>query len=200
MPLSTVGSETEGCSTAQQSIALPLGNVSGKIALIDRGSCSFVEKVLGAQEGGAVGVIVINNVDGPPLAMGGSDAPGYAITIPSVMISKADGAILKAQLLAGATIVGSLKRNTPPRANRDGDIDNGVIAHEYGHGISNRLTGGPRALSPLGGAEQGGEGWSDYVALYMTLRNNDLSTCYCRTSKWRTAQKKHWQLCYLSKL
>ena len=27
--------------------------------------------------------------------------------------------------------------------NRDGDLDNGVITHEYGHGISNRLTGGP---------------------------------------------------------
>ncbi len=172
--LSTTGGATEGCSSGQMSIALPLGNVSGKIALIDRGSCSFAEKILGAQLGGAVGVIVINNVDGPPQAMGGSDAPGNAITIPSVMISKGDGDLLKAQLTAGATIVGSLKRNSPPPPKRDGDIDNGVISHEYGHGISNRLTGGPFALTPLGGDEQGGEGWSDFVALYMTLRNNDL--------------------------
>lgn len=173
--LSVVGSSSEGCATGQQSLALPANNVSGKIALIDRGSCSFVEKVLGAQLGGAAGAIIINNVDGPPQAMGGSDAPGNAVTIPAVMISKADGAILKAQLSAGATITGSLKRNTPPPPKRDGDIDNGVISHEYGHGISNRLTGGPMALSPLGGDEQGGEGWSDFVALYMTMRKNDLS-------------------------
>lgn len=173
--MSVVGTSSEGCTTGQQSIALPANNVNGKIALIDRGSCSFVEKVLGAQLGGAAGAIIINNADGPPQAMGGSDAPGNAVTIPAVMISKADGAILKAQLSAGATLTGSLKRNTPPPAKRDGDIDNGVISHEYGHGISNRLTGGPMALSPLGGGEQGGEGWSDFVALYMTLRKNDLS-------------------------
>ena len=174
--LSTVGTETQGCTSGQQSIALPPSNdVSGKIAVVDRGSCSFVEKVLGAQLGGAVGVIIINNIDGEPQPFGGSDAPGNLISIPAVMISKENGDVLKAQLLAGATIVGSLKRSSPPEPKRDGDIDNGVIAHEYGHGISNRLTGGPNALLPLGGDEQGGEGWSDFVALYMTMRINDLS-------------------------
>ena len=54
--------------------------------------------------------------------------------------------------------------------NRDGDLDNGVITHEYGHGISNRLTGGPANSSCLSNAEQGGEGWSDYFAL-MTSTN-----------------------------
>ncbi len=171
---STVGTDEEGCSTGQQSIALPPGNdVSNKIVVIYRGSCSFAEKVLGAQAGGAAGVIVINNVDGPPLAMGGADAPGNAISIPAVMISKADGDPIAAQLRAGANIVGSLKRDAPPSPKRDGDVDNGVIAHEYGHGISNRLTA-PNTVGPLGGSEQGGEGWSDYIGLYMTLRSNDL--------------------------
>ena len=49
----------------------------------------------------------------------------------------------------------------------DGDVDNGVISHEYAHGISNRLTGGGIA-SCLGNAEQMGEGWSDYYALMVT--------------------------------
>jgi extracellular elastinolytic metalloproteinase len=49
--------------------------------------------------------------------------------------------------------------------NRDGDLDNGIITHEYGHGLSNRLTGGPANSSCLSNAEQGGEGWSDYMAL-----------------------------------
>lgn len=51
--------------------------------------------------------------------------------------------------------------------NRDGDLDNGIVAHEYGHGISNRFTGGPANTSCLGNAEQGGEGWSDYMSLMM---------------------------------
>ena len=41
--------------------------------------------------------------------------------------------------------------------NRDGDLDNGIIIHEYAHGISNRLTGGPSNSSCLGNAEQGGK-------------------------------------------
>jgi extracellular elastinolytic metalloproteinase len=175
-PLSTVGSSTEGCSTGQQSIALPPGNnVSGKIVVIDRGSCSFVEKVYGAQLGGARGVIIVNNVPGPPIAMGGTDAPGNLITIPAVMVSQADGNVIKSQLLASATIIGNLKRDNPPAPKRDGDVDNGVMSHEYMHGISNRLTGGPNDVSSLGGAEQGGEGWSDFAGLYMTLRTNDLT-------------------------
>lgn len=50
----------------------------------------------------------------------------------------------------------------------DGDLDNGVICHEYTHGISNRLTGGPSNTSCLDNAEQMGEGWSDYLALMVT--------------------------------
>lgn len=51
---------------------------------------------------------------------------------------------------------------------RDSDLDNGVIAHEYAHGISNRLTGGPANVGCLGNAEQMGEGWSDFYALMTT--------------------------------
>ena len=173
---STIGDETQGCTTGQQGIALPpANNVTNKIVLIDRGECSFVEKVFGAQLGGAVGVVIINNVEGPPLAMGGSDATTSLITIPAIMISLEDGEELKSLIRNGVEIKASLKRNTKPPPGRDGDFDNGVIAHEYGHGISNRLTGGGDALLPLGGDEQGGEGWSDFCALYMTIRNNDLA-------------------------
>jgi hypothetical protein len=52
--------------------------------------------------------------------------------------------------------------------NRDSDLDNGVIAHEYAHGVSNRLTGGPSNVGCLWNAEQMGEGWSDFYALMST--------------------------------
>ena len=58
---------------------------------------------------------------------------------------------------------------------RDGDFDNGVIVHEYGHGISNRLTGGPSASSCLGNQEQMGEGWSDWFGLMMTMKPGDFA-------------------------
>jgi hypothetical protein len=52
--------------------------------------------------------------------------------------------------------------------NLDGDFDNGVIAHEYGHGVSSRLTGGASEADCLMNDEQAGEGWSDFFALIMT--------------------------------
>ena len=56
-----------------------------------------------------------------------------------------------------------------PAPDRDGCYDNGVIAHEYGHGISIRLTGGASNSDCLGNAEQMGEGWSDWLGLMLTI-------------------------------
>jgi hypothetical protein len=56
----------------------------------------------------------------------------------------------------------------PTDYDADSDFDNGIIAHEYGHGWSIRLTGGPANSSCLNNAEQGGEGWSDYLSLMLT--------------------------------
>ena len=142
--------------------------ISGKIAVLDRGTCDFSAKVRNAKLAGAKGVVVVNNVPGDPIAMGaGADTTNTGI--PSVMISLADGTALKASLAAGNTPTGSLVAGIP----RDGDFDNGIIAHEYGHGISNRLTGGPANSSCLGNAEQMGEGWSDFFGLWMTTKPGD---------------------------
>jgi len=68
--------------------------------------------------------------------------------------------------------------------NRDGDLDSGIIIHEYGHGISNRLTGGPSNVNCLGGGEAGGmgEGWGDWWAT--ALRQRPDST---RSDSWGMA-------------
>ncbi len=57
---------------------------------------------------------------------------------------------------------------TSPNPDRDGDADNSIVVHEFGHGISNRLTGGPTQTGCVSNAEHGGEGWSDYYALMLT--------------------------------
>ena len=70
--------------------------VNGKIALVDRGTCTFDVKAKNAQNAGAVGVIVVDNVAGsPPADFGGTDA---TVTIPTVRITLADGNKLKTVL------------------------------------------------------------------------------------------------------
>ena len=154
----------------------PLQNqsfLSGNIAVIRRGTCEFGFKVLAAQNAGAIAVIMINNVAGNPITMGaGSD--GGSVTIPSIMISNADGMALIAALEAGETISGELLNMGP--FNQDGDFDNGIVAHEYGHGISTRLTGGASVNSCLNNPEQMGEGWSDWFALMITMEEGDLGS------------------------
>lgn len=59
---------------------------------------------------------------------------------------------------------------------RDGDFDHGVIWHEYGHGISNRLVGGPSMVSCLGNTQQPGEGWGDWYGLATTTEAGDVGT------------------------
>jgi len=167
----------EGCGMGGGVGSIPCNTVTDAIVLIDRGSCSFVEKVDGAQKGGAAGVIIMNNDTGNPdavIAMGGTDPTLNTITIPSVMVSYNTGLLLKAALASGASVVGSLKQDNAPIPKKDGDFDNGIIAHEYGHGISTRTSPQFANGGSLGGDEQGGEGWSDYYALYLTTTQSDL--------------------------
>lgn len=138
------------------------GSLPGKIAVIDRGTCDFVTKVKAVQNLGAIAAIVIDNITESPIAMGGTD---NTITIPAVMISLADGNTLKTAMIS-ATVNATLA--PVPQITPDGDFDSGVICHEYGHGISMRLTGGPSNVSCLNNEEQMGEGWSDYFGLMMS--------------------------------
>ncbi len=59
---------------------------------------------------------------------------------------------------------------------KDGDFDNLVVIHEYSHGTSNRLTGGPGSAGCLSNTEQMGEGWSDYYGTVMTIEPGDMGT------------------------
>ncbi len=144
-----------------------------KIVLIRRGQCDFVVKVKKAQDNGAKAVVMVNNVAGAPIVMGGDD---NTITIPSVMIRNTDGDPIIAALLSGTPLNGSVPKEGHWDGYQDGTLDNGVVAHEYGHGISNRLTGPPTNTSCLNNDEQMGEGWSDYFALVMTMHPGDEGT------------------------
>ncbi len=153
---------------ACQTITNP-DELQGKIVVIRRGTCEFGFKILAAENAGALAVIMVNNVAGGPIVMG-AGADGDSVSIPSIMISQADGEALIAQLQADEVINASLIN----AANyTDSNLDNEIIAHEYGHGISNRLMGGAQAAGCMQNAEQQGEGFSDWFGLMITLGEND---------------------------
>ncbi len=146
----------------------------GKIAVIRRGECTFVSKVQKAEDEGAIAVIMVNNVLTAPFPMGGSSS---GIGIPAIMISKEDGDTIINALINGTTVNATLLDDGSGTDNfqRDGDLDNMMIAHEYGHGISVRLTGGPYNSGCLQNIEQMGEGWSDWFALMLTMKSGDIA-------------------------
>ena len=77
--------------------------IIGKIAVIYRGTCEFGTKALNCQTAGAVAVIIINNAPGAPIALG-AGADGASVTIPVIMISDVDGALLKADIELGTNL------------------------------------------------------------------------------------------------
>jgi hypothetical protein len=98
-----VGASNDGCEPLTNG-----GAIAGNIALLDRGVCAFTVKVLNAQNAGATGVLIADNVAAnPPPGLGGADP---AITIPSVRITLALGNSMKA-ILPGVVSVGFTPAN-----------------------------------------------------------------------------------------
>jgi large repetitive protein len=154
--------DTDACTTITNPAA-----VAGKIAVIDRGTCLFVVKVRNAQDAGATGVVIVNNVSPGTIGMSGSDA---TITIPSVSVTQADGEAIKTALRAGTAVVFRMARQFV--LPRDGSFDNTLVAHEWGHYLSNRLINDANGLS-ANQARGMGEGWADFVALLMFVKEED---------------------------
>ena len=146
--------------------------IEGKIALIDRGGCFFDQKAINCQNAGAIAVIICN-FDPNPMGMAASGTqPNPDIPTISLGAQSCD----KIKVWAGRGLIGRIKAPDGSLVDLDGDYDNGIIAHEYGHGISNRLTGGPSLAGCLGNNEQMGEGWSDFFSLITTVEPGDQGT------------------------
>ena len=156
-----VGDPYDGCSTILNST-----EVNGKIVVIKRGLCTTVDKIINAQNAGALAVILANNTSGNYFLGGAGDT---AITIPVISVKKDVGDFLISQITSNTVNV-SLSEPFSDFINVDGDFDNLVIAHEYTHGISNRLTGGPDNTFCLFNEEQMGEGWSDWFGLMLQMK------------------------------
>jgi large repetitive protein len=146
--------------------------VAGKIVLAHRGTCTFVEKAQNVQAAGGVGLVVANlpsssDPSVPPF-MGGTSAE---ITIPALSLSLADGKALEGALSEVVTV--TMKRAL--QTDLDGALDTSIVAHEWAHVLTNRLVGNADGLTTnqAGGL---GEGWSDFVSLLLTAREDDVET------------------------
>lgn len=174
--LSSTGRPLKGCGPAANAAAL-----SGNIALVDRGNCTFKTKALQAQLAGARMLIIADTTASTtPIAPGNDPTVTAAITIPVLAVTRATGLLLR-NTPGPVTIAASAVR-------RDGDFDNGIVAHEYGHGISTRLTGGPANANCLNNREQMGEGWSDFFGLWMTTKPTDVGATPRGIGNFATSQ------------
>ncbi|HXV56892.1 MAG TPA: M36 family metallopeptidase [Gaiellaceae bacterium] len=150
-----VDAPNDGC----QPYAVP----AGAIALVDNSNvCNAYTRTTNAQNAGAAALVIAHNTAAdPPILSGSMDPP---VAIPAIAISQAAGAAVK----AGLPATGRVHRNADRPPMRDADFRSETIFHEYGHGVSLRLTGGPN-INCLTGNEQAGEGWSDFLAISFLL-------------------------------
>jgi extracellular elastinolytic metalloproteinase len=144
-------------------------DVDGKIVLIRRGGCFFSNKVKRAQDAGALAVIMMDSIPNNPQRLNMSSTGLLGITIPAVFVTKEIGDGLVAEL-ANGPVNAKLEIPTGLYQYADGSFDNGIISHEYGHGISNKLVGGGTLATCMTNLDQMGEGWSDFFALMMQLK------------------------------
>ena len=140
----------DGCTTITTAL-------SGKVALIDRGTCDFSVKVLNAQTAGATAVVIANNQGGTVIFTMGAGLDAKRVRIPAVMISQGDGANLKSLASPNATV----RKLAIQPLQIDASLDADIVFHEYGHGLTWRMIGG--MSGPLAGAI--GEGMADGLAM-----------------------------------
>ncbi len=161
--------------------------IDGKIAMIYRGLCEFGRKALNAEDAGAIAVVICNvpGAGGDPTSDGsdpisGGMAPGSVgadVTVPVIAMGFQDCNAIKASIEAGFPVTATIKPgDANPIQQVSSGFDNGIIIHEYGHGVSGRLVGGPNTVCVGGRDEQMGEGWSDILALMLTVEPGDEGT------------------------
>ncbi len=105
----------DGSSLPTQGCGALIGFTPGNIALIDRGNCEFGLKALGAEAVGASAAIIVNNDPAQPLSgiLMGAGEFGSEVTVPALMITYDDGAILRQRILVLGETVNASVRHVP---------------------------------------------------------------------------------------
>ncbi|HSR96285.1 MAG TPA: M36 family metallopeptidase [Kofleriaceae bacterium] len=138
-------------------------DVTGKIVLTTfSGVCNSANVVANAKAAGAAGVMIEDPAGNNPRGFGGNGPSN----LPGLAIGAGVGESLKAALAMGTVTV--TMHSVSMGVERDGDLDNTVVAHEWGHYLHHRLAAcGAQQCSGMS------EGWGDFNALMMMLREGD---------------------------
>ena len=147
----------DGCGALTNAAA-----VAGKIVLIDRGTCTFDVKAANGIAAGAIGVLIWNATNGA--FGGGFGAPTPDNNVGNIIIDFPHGTALAAAVDAGP-VTAHMSRAAK---DLDGALDEGIVAHEWGHYIQHRLIAAGAQDSQQGAGM--GEGWSDFHALLFMVR------------------------------
>ncbi len=140
--------------------------VTGKIVLVDRGTCSFKAKAVTVQNAGGVGMILADNVAAStPPSLGGDAQITTTVTIGTLSITMADGAAVKTALGNGAV---SATMHRLAGVELEGGLDATLVAHEFGHYLHHRLQS---CNTKMCGAIS--EGWGDFSSLMLMAREGD---------------------------
>ncbi|SEQ81991.1 M36 family metallopeptidase [Epilithonimonas lactis] len=159
-----IPSDITGCT------ALTAGSLTGKIAMVNTTGCAYNIKAKTVQDAGAIGMIVHRTSSNTVTDISINNVTNVSIS--SIMIPRDEGDFINSEITAGRTVNVNLKDLAVGYKNSS--FDNGIMIHEYGHGVSNRLTG--QGYNCLTNLEQMGEGWSDFLALMLTNTPNYTST------------------------
>jgi len=123
-------------------------NLTGKIAVVDRGSCTFSDKALNAQTKGAIAVIIFNNAAGEIFPMAAA-ASGPDVKIPVLNLTQADGNKLRALIQAGG-VNATIRRFDSPTKGGPGIVWGGKAGEgDFRCGLNGWTA---RTLSCTGGA------------------------------------------------
>ncbi|MCB0519466.1 MAG: T9SS type A sorting domain-containing protein [Lewinellaceae bacterium] len=134
-----LGTASDGCQTL-------LNDMTGKIALIDRGECAFVLKAQEAQAAGAIAVIICNNdVANPDQIRGMAGDDMGTLSIPAAMVSYNNCSLIKAEL-ANGTVSGTLLAPTA------GEACATALTAVEGTNTAPEITGGSALLPDAVGA------------------------------------------------
>jgi minor extracellular serine protease Vpr len=158
--------EAQACTTGATPRPIAAGSLAGKIVLIQRGSCTFYEKVKNAEVGNAVAVVIYNNQAG---FISSTVAGTPATTIPSVTMLQADGVALDGVINNAnpTTLTWTALKTTV--ANPVG----GLIATSSSHGPMEDLNLKPDVAAP------GGNIYSTYpleLGAYATLSGTSMAS------------------------
>src|SRR5438034_4658222 len=169
---------------------------SGNVVVVNRGGCTFSTKVRNAIAAGAIGVVVINNVAGDPVAMAKDGGGGD--DLPAVMIGKNEGAALRAANPPDASAVATFQEFVT--ANQDilaGFSSQGPTAVDFA--VKPDVTSvGVNVLSSITcvgkptGCPGDGSGWAFFSGTSMSTPHTAGSAAVLLTlnSSWSPAQVK----------